>query len=152
VTIALPRAALWLAGVIAPATAAAQGGAPPTLDCTLGFEGLRAAAHALPGAQHEQAGGFEIIKLSSPDPDTWKVTIAFTTSGHPAHPAATLRTFRKQVTEVWTADSKACGYGDPRQFDILMQDMKSGDTELTNASRAEVERRKETRSPLNPAP
>ena len=143
------RTAVWLAGALIPATAAAQGPAPPTLDCALGFEALRAEAHALPGAVHEQAGGYEIVKLAA---GSWSVQISFTLPGHPAHPAAMVRTLRRQVTDVWTADSKGCGYGDRSQFTILMADMKSGDTELTNASRAEVERRKQGASPLAPGP
>ncbi|WP_072391893.1 hypothetical protein [Hyphomicrobium sp. CS1GBMeth3] len=145
------RRAVWLAGFLMPAAAAAQPQtSPPDLDCTLGFETLRSTAHALPGAELSQGGGFELVKLSLPE--RWRVQIAFTTPGHPAHPAATLRTFRKQVTGVWTADSKGCGYGDRGQFTILMADMKSGDTELTNASRAEIERAKKGQSILAPTP
>ena len=104
----------------------------------------------LPGAERSEEGGFELVKLEQPE--RWRVQIAFTTQAHPAHPAATIRTFRKQVTGVWTADSKGCGYGDRGQFTILMADMKSGDTELTNASRVEVERAKKSRSILTPGP
>lgn len=145
------RTAAWLAaGMLAPAAAAAQSAGPPTIDCALGYDGLRAAAQSLAGAEWGQEGGYDIVTLA--EPDTWRVQIAFTAPGHPAHPAVTLRTFRKQVTEVWTADSKGCGYGDQGQFAILMADMKSGDTELTNASRHEVERRKEGKPLLAPAP
>lgn len=146
------RKAFWLGGLVFlhVSGAAAQDTRPPTLDCTLGFEGLRAMAYALPGAQHGQEGGLEAVTLSAPD--TWSVHIAFTAPGHPAHPAATLRTLRKQVTGVWTADSKGCGYGDSSAFSALMADMKAGDTQLTNASRADAERRKQEQSPLGPAP
>jgi hypothetical protein len=148
----MPRArtAALLIGLMAPGAAAAQAPAPPTIDCALGYEGLKAAAQWLPGVQWKQEGGYDIAVLSAPD--AWTAQIAFTMPGHPAHPAVTLRTQRKQVTEVWTADSKGCGYGDQGQFAVLMADMKSGDTELTNASRHEVERRKEGRPPLAPAP
>ncbi|WP_291173714.1 hypothetical protein [Hyphomicrobium sp.] len=142
--------AIWLASMIVPAGAAAQGAGPPTIDCALGYHGMRADVQSLAGAEWSQEGGYEIATLAVPD--RWRVQIAFTAPGHPAHPAVTLRTFRKQVTEVWTAESKGCGYGDQGQFTILMADMKSGDTELTNASRHEVERRKEGKSPLSPAP
>lgn len=146
------RMALWLGGLVLlqAAGAAAQDPRPPTLDCTLGFEGLRGMAYALPGAQNGQDGGFEAVTLSAPE--VWSVQIAFTAPGHPAHPAAILRTFRKQVTGVWTADSKGCGYGDSSAFSALMADMKAGDTELTNASRADAERRKQEQSPLGPVP
>jgi hypothetical protein len=146
----LPRIAVWLAGVIAPAAAVAQSTNPPTLDCSLGFPALQATALSLPGAERGEDGGFETVKLSPPD--TWRVEYAFTTSWHPAYPAVTLRTFYKQVTGVWTAQSKGCGYGDQGQFTALMADMKSGDKKLTDASRAEVERGKQSLSPLAPMP
>lgn len=147
----LRRTTVWLIGAaLAPTTAAAQTAAPPTLDCTLGFDALLAAARWLPGAQVGQDGSFDVVTLSAPD--TWSVRISFTAPGHPAHPAATLRTLRKQVTGVWTADSKGCGYGNQSQFVALMADMKSEDIEQTNVSRAEVERRKGEQSPLAPAP
>lgn len=144
----LPRAAVWLAGMIAPAAAAAQSAAPPSLDCALGFESLRSAMHALPGVQVGEGGGFDVVMLSVPD--VWRAEISFTTRWHPAYPAATMRTFRKQVTGVWTAESKFCGYGDQGQFAALVEQMKSGDKALTEASRAEVERQKASRSPLAP--
>lgn len=146
------RMAAGMLGVLAgPAIAAAgQAAAPPSIDCALGFDGVRAATETLPGVEWRQEGGYDIAALAVPE--AWRVQIAFTAPGHPAHPAVTLRTLRKQVTEVWTADSKGCGYGDRSQFAILMADMKSGDTELTSASRAEVERRKQSQSPLGGAP
>ena len=49
---------------------------------------------------------------------------------------------------VWTSQSKGCGYGDRVQFEAAMADMKSADTALTNASRDEVERKKQDQSPL----
>lgn len=143
------RMAVWLAGVIAPAAAFAQP-APPTLDCDLGFTALQAQAQALPGAQVSQRDGFEVVTQAAPD--LWRADILFTTSWHPAHPAAAVRIFRKQVTGVWTAESKACGYGDRRQFAALVDDLKAGDKQLTDASRAEVERKKRDRSPLATTP
>lgn len=141
-------AAAWMLGAIVPGAAAAQAPPPPGLDCALGFETLRADASALTGAELSHEGGFDVARLAAPD--VWRAQFMFTLPGHPAHPAAVLRTLRKQVTEVWTSDSKGCGYGDQSQFAILMSDMKSTDTELTNASRAEVEREKKGRSPLAP--
>lgn len=140
--------AAWLMAALFPAAALAQSPSPPTIDCTLGYSGLKDTAQWLPGVQWTQEGGYDIATLSVPD--VWTAQIAFTHSGHPAHPAVTLRTRRKQVTDVWTADSKGCGYGDQGQFALLMADMKSGDTELTNASRHEVESRKAGQSPLGP--
>jgi hypothetical protein len=70
--------------------------------------------------------------------------------GEPAHPAVTLRKFVKQVTGVWTAQSKACGYGDQTQFAALLVSLKAEDTRLTNASRADAERKKREQSPLSP--
>jgi hypothetical protein len=143
----LARTAVWLAGVIAPAAAVAQ--TLPTLDCTVDFVSLQAVVQALPGAERGEEGGFATVKLA--EPDVWRVEYGFTTRWHPAYPAATLRTFRKQVTGVWTAESKSCGYGDQGQFAALVEQMKSGDKALTDASRAEVERGKQSRSPLAPA-
>ncbi len=144
------RTAALLIGLLTPAAAAAatEGPAPPTIDCAQGFDGLKATAQGLPDAQWTEEDGSDVATFSVPE--RWIARIAFTRPGHPAHPAVTLRTQRKQVTEVWTADSKGCGYGDTGQFAILMADMKSGDTELTTASRLEVERRKQSQPPLAP--
>lgn len=142
-------AAGWLFCLVAPACAA-QASVPPTIDCALGFDGLRIAADALPGIEHVQNNGFHIVTLSAPK--AWGVSIAFTRPGHPAHPAVTMRTSRKQVTNVWISESKGCGFGDSGSFAALMSAMKSEDTRLTNASRADVERRKQERSPLAPMP
>jgi len=146
----LSRGAVWLASVMAPAAAALaqDAAAPPTIDCAAGFEGLKAAAQALAGTQSSQYGGFDMVTQSMPD--RWRVEIFFTTRWHPAYPAVALRTLRKQVTGVWTAESKACGYGDQVQFSALVDDMKASDKQLTDASRAEVERSKQSRSPLAP--
>ena len=140
--------AIWLAGAMMPAAAVAQTAGPPTIDCAVGFEALRSAAQDLPGAERREDGGFETLTLSQPD--AWRVEYGITTRWHPAYPAVTLRTFRKQVTGVWTAESKSCGYGDQGQFAALVENMKAGDKELTDASRAEVEREKTRRSPLTP--
>lgn len=148
---AFPRTAFWLIGMWTPVAAAAQEAILPTLDCTLGFDGLHAAAPFLPGAERGPEGGADVFTF--PGDGTWSAKITFTSPGEPAHPAVTLRTLRKQVTGIWTADSKACGYGNPVAFDALMAEMKAGDTELTNASREEAERAKKTQSPLGqPAP
>jgi hypothetical protein len=148
----LARTAVWLASLMAPAAAVAQDAAPPppTLDCTLGFQALQGQSRALAGAQVSEHGGFDMVTQSMPN--TWRVEIFFTTRWHPAYPAVAIRTLRKQVTGVWTADSKACGYGDQTQFAALVEDMKTSDKELTDASRAEVERQKQSHSPLAPAP
>lgn len=142
------RTAVLLAGFIAPAAAIAQVASPPTIDCSLGFEGLKAQMHALPGALVAEDGGFEVVTVETPD--NWRAQIFFTTRWHPAYPAATLRTFRKQVTGVWTADSKSCGYGNQTQFSALVEAMKADDKKLTEQSRAEVERQKKSLSPLAP--
>jgi hypothetical protein len=144
----LARTAVWLAGVIAPAAAVAQTVNLPTLDCTVDFVSLQAVVQALPGAERGEEGGFVTVKLA--EPDVWRVEYGFTTRWHPAYPAATLRTFRKQVTGVWTAESKSCGYGDQGQFAALVEQMKAGDKALTDASRAEVERQNASKSPLAP--
>lgn len=139
------RSLLFLSALL-PGAALAQAPAPPDLDCSAGFDGLRSAASALPGAQTGNDGRFDLVKQL--EPDVWKVEFAFTAPGQAAHPAVTLRTFRKQVTGVWTAQSKGCSFGDDRQFSALMADMKQRDSELTNASRAEVEAKKKEASPL----
>jgi hypothetical protein len=123
---------------------------PPDLDCSLGFEALRNQLAWLPGAQRESAEGRDVVTFA--DPGVWRVEIRFTMPGEPAHPAVSIRKFVKQVTGVWTAQSKACGYGDRMQFDALMAALKVEDTRLTNASRDEVERQKRERSPLSPMP
>ncbi len=146
--IAGARTAAGLLAMLVPVAAAAQTASPPTLDCTLGYDGLRTFVQSLPGAQWSTEGGYAIASLG--EASSWRAQVAFTEPGHLAHPAVTLRTFRKQVTDVWTADSKGCGYGNQSQFAILMADMKSGDTELTNASRQEIETRKAGQSPLGP--
>ena len=141
-----PAFAIALAAMaLFPAAAAAS---PPDLDCQLGFDALKFYAQSLPGAEKAHEGGFDIVTLA--EPEKWKAYIYITTPAHAAHPAIVQRTRRKQVTEVWTADSKGCGFGKSDQFTILMDDMKSGDTELTNASRVEVEKRKQSKPLLAP--
>ncbi len=141
--------AAWLAaGMLLPGAAWAETAYPPTINCAKGFDGLRAHIQSLAGVEWGTDSGYDVAKLAVPD--MWRVEIGFTAPGHPAHPAVTMRTFRKQVTGVWTADSKGCGFGDPSQFSVLMAELKAGDTELTNASRAEVERQKSEQSPLGP--
>jgi hypothetical protein len=143
------RTAVWLAGLIAPAAAVAQETSPPPFDCQAGFEVLQETALSMPGASIIDDGGFKVVKVE-PAGSAWRVWIYFTTRWHPAYPAAAQRTFRKQVTGVWTAESKSCGYGDQAQFATLVSDMKAGDKQLTDASRQEVERQKSSRSPLAP--
>lgn len=141
---------LWTAlALIAfgPGPAFATSAPPPDLDCSMGFEGLHKWAAWLPGAkQTNDTGGHEVFTVS--EPDIWRVEITFTAPGEPGHPAVILRKFLKQVTGVWTAQSKACGFGDKAQFSALMASMKAEDTRLTNASRADVERLKREQSPL----
>jgi len=139
---------LAVAAMLPLASLAQDTTTPPTIECEMGFETLRAEAKARPGAQAGESQGFEIVRLAQPE--QWRAEISFTTSWHPAHPAVALRTLRKQVTGVWTADSKVCGYGDQAQFSALVAEMKAGDKALTDASRDEVEQRKGARSPLAP--
>ena len=120
--------------------------APPELDCSKGLEALRSWSAWLPGAEQTTRDGRNIITVSAPD--VWRVEITFTTPGEPAHPAVISRKFLKQVTGVWTAQSKACGYGDQAQFAELMANMKATDKALTDASRAEVDQKKQELSPL----
>ena len=144
----LSRTAVWLAGV---SPRRLRSHKPPLLRpsiAALDFPALQSAAQALAGAEHSEDGGFEVVTLAQPD--TWRVAYGFTTRWHPAYPAVTLRTFRKQVTGVWTAQSKVCGYGDQAQFAALMAEMKSGDKKLTDASRDEVERRQAESVALRP--
>jgi hypothetical protein len=115
----------------------------------LGFQGLRNWAEWLPGAHRTNDGDREIITLTAPE--TWRVEITVIEQGQPARPVVILRKFLKQVTGVWTAQSKACSFGDKAEFPALLAEIKAEDTRLTNASRAEVEARKE-RSPLTPTP
>ncbi len=143
------RFAALLICLLMPAAAAAEpDGSPPTLDCARGFESLRTAVQSLGEVQWQSQSDADVATLESPE--IWRAHIAFTTPRHPAHPSVTIRTLRKQVTGVWTADSKGCGYGDPAVFSELMAGMKATDTELTNTSRAEAERARDERSPLSP--
>jgi hypothetical protein len=119
---------------------------PPDLDCTMGFDALHNWAAWLPGAERKTTDGQDVVTVSAPN--LWRVEITFTQSREPAQRAVVLRKFLKQVTGVWTAQSKACGYGDKAQFDALMSKMRAEDTRLTNASRADVERQKREQSPL----
>jgi len=138
-----------LAGAVAHASvASAQPSAVPTLDCGLGYDQLHATINALPGVQPGQRESLDVVTLSAPE--EWSIEVAFTAPGHSAHPAVTIRTFRKQPTGVWTAESKGCGYGDPGQFKAMMAGMKAVDTQLSNASRDAVEREKREKSPLAP--
>jgi hypothetical protein len=119
---------------------------PPDLDCGLGFAELHRWAAWLPGAQRKTADGRDVITVA--EPDVWRVEISFTEPGQTAHPAVTLRKFLKQVTGVWTAQSKACGYGDQMQFSEMMAETKAEDSRLTDASRADVDQQKNELAPL----
>jgi hypothetical protein len=123
---------------------------PPDLDCSKGFAALRSWAAWLPGAERTTRDGRDVISVS--DPTVWRVEITFTSPGEPGHPAIILRKFLKQVTGVWTAQSKACSFGDKAQFEALLAQIKSEDTRLTNASRDEVARQRREQSPLSPMP
>ena len=140
------RALAVAIGLLCPAAAGAQSGGAPTLDCALGYAGLQSSMQALPGAKAERRGDLDVVTLSVPD--TWSIEVVFTAPGTPAHPAVMMRTRYMQVTGVWTSQSKGCGYGDRVQFEAAMADMKAADTALTNASRDEVERKKQDQSPL----
>jgi hypothetical protein len=120
--------------------------APPDLDCKMGFEALRNWAMWLPGAQKTRDGARDVIAVT--EPETWRVEITFSAPGELAHPAVVLRKFVKQVTGVWTAQSKACGYGNQADFAALIAAAKAEDSRLTNASRDEAERQKREQSPL----
>lgn len=119
--------------------------AAPDLDCQMGFKALRNWSAWLPGAKQEGANP-NVVMVENPD--VWRVEITFTEPGQPAHPAVVLRKFVKQVTGVWTAQSKECGYGNQAEYMALVEAMKAEDTRLTNASRAEVEKQKREQSPL----
>jgi hypothetical protein len=121
---------------------------PPDLDCSKGFEALRNWAAWLPGAERTSRDGRDVIAVSAPD--VWRVEITFTGPGEPGHPAIILRKFLKQVTGVWTAQSKACSYGNKAEFPALLASLKAEDTRLTNVSRDEVARKKRKQSPLAP--
>ena len=137
----LALATLWPCQAIAD-----DASAPPDLDCSKGFKALSDWASWLPGAERTNASGRDVITVE--EPEVWRVEIAFTEPGQTAHPAVTLRKFVKQVTGVWTAQSKVCGYGNQMQFSELLAETKAEDTRLTNASRAEVEEQKKALSPL----
>ncbi|MFT3730432.1 MAG: hypothetical protein QM780_03260 [Hyphomicrobium sp.] len=143
----LPRFAVTLVALlVGPWAALAEPAAvPPDLDCKLGFDALRNWSAWLPGAKQKTANP-NVVTLE--DPDVWRVEITFTEPGQPAHPAIVLRKFVKQVTGVWTAQSKECGYGNQAEYIALVDAMKAEDSRLTNASRDEVERLKREQSPL----
>lgn len=131
------------------AAAAAPAATPaPDLDCSIGFQGLLSWAPQLSGAETDPQSG--VIRIGAPD--EWRIEFAFSRPGEPAHPAATMRKFVKQVTGVWTAQSKGCGYGDQSAFVALMADMKAVDKQLTDASRDAAEKAKREASPLAPGP
>lgn len=143
------RTALLLAfSAILLGRSAAAAQDAPTLECEPGFETIRASVLATPGAEIGEANRMDIVVL--PPTATWKVVYTFTQAGHPAHPSVTLQTRRKQVTGVWTAQRKGCGYGPTAEFNAMMADFKAIDHAATEASRAEAERNKTGASPLAP--
>jgi hypothetical protein len=134
------------ATALIPCRLLAEPAAAPDIDCKMGLEALRNSAAWLPGAKHVIEGGRDVTTVE--EPDVWRVEITLTAPGEIGHPSVIFRKFVKQVTGVWTAQSKACGYGNPAQFSDLMAALKAEDSRLTNASRAEVERQKREQSPL----
>jgi hypothetical protein len=139
-------AAAAVSSWLVPCAASAEPALPPDIDCKMGFEAIRNSAAWLPNAKRTTDGARDVIVIT--EPEVWRVEIKFTAPGDPGHPAVVLRKFVKQVTGVWTAQSKACGYGNPADFVSLLAAAKAEDSRLTNASRAEVERQKREQSPL----
>ncbi len=130
--------------------ALAEPAVSPDLDCKLGFEALRNWAAWLPDAVRTNPDGRDVFTIT--EPEVWRVEIAFSVPGRAAHPAVVLRKFVKQVTGVWTVQSKVCGYGNQVDFLALVDEMKAEDSRLTNLSRAEAERLKREQSPLGSTP
>jgi hypothetical protein len=147
-----PRLRMMLAMVaLAPCQALSEPTPPPPdLNCDMGFDALRNWAAWLPGAERRSGGNPDVIMVAQPD--VWRVEITFTEPGQPAHPAVTARKFVKQVTGVWTAQSKGCGYGNQAQFADLMASMKAMDKTLTDTSREEIERNWKALLPLGGTP
>ena len=142
-----PRLRMTLAMVaLGPCQAFAEPAPAPDLDCSLGFEALRNWATWLPGAERGSSGIHDVVAVT--EPDVWRVEITFTAPGQNAHPAVILRKFVKQVTGVWTAQSKVCGFGDKAQFAELVAETQAEDSRLTNVSRDEVEEQRKALSPL----
>ncbi len=136
----------FLAPSLLPCAALAEPAVPPDLDCKIGFEALRSWAAWLPDAKRTTDGARDVIVVA--EPEVWRVEITFTAPGEVGHPAVVLRKFVKQVTNVWTAQSKVCGFGNQADFATLVAAAKAEDSRLTNASRDEAERQKREQSPL----
>lgn len=147
----LIRTGLVVTALLASSTVRADQGEPPILDCAMSFKAARTYASGLPGAATTTGlPGYDVISVGVDD--VWRADYMFSLPDHSAHPAVALRIRRKQVTGVWTAESKVCGYGDKSQFVALMSAMRAEDVKLTNASREEVEKAKKAESPLAPSP
>ena len=87
------------------------------LDCTAGYEALRAGVERSPEAPSSLPGGNPLFSLHADE--TARAVYTLNKPAHPAHPAV-LNT--RMVPAPPGVERSACGYGDKAEFDRLIAD------------------------------
>jgi|GEM_PF-5120145 len=82
-----------------------------TIDCTPGFDQIKADAIAMDGMELISEEHEQIAYMTGP------VSITITTEGHPAHPMLVRRDIVPAEEEGVTIAMAACGYGEKEAFD-----------------------------------
>ncbi len=130
----LPLAALLISGEAWVAAAADD--KRPALDCKLGFDAIREAAYALPGAEKSEKPDWDMVKVKSAgaaDKEWWLALFVFTQKQHYAYPTVTLKSIWKEPDGKVLTERTACGYGDKALFDKVMAEFADLDRQMNEA-------------------
>lgn len=123
----------------APLLAASAAAAPGALDCSPGFDAIRATAMAQPGVIPELTLDAEWAWSGSNS-----VLDIFTLPGNPAHPGVLHLVLVKEGRRTWAGYTSGCAFGDVAKFNEWMATYRE-------LSKSAVEDMKEGR-PVGPPP
>ena len=130
----LAFAALLISGGARVASAADD--KRPALDCKLGFDAIREAAYALPGAEKSEKPHWDMVQVKSAgatDKEWWLALFVFTQKQHYAYPTVTLKSIWKEPGGKVLSERTACGYGDKALFDKAMAEFAELDRQMNEA-------------------
>jgi hypothetical protein len=108
----------------------------PALDCTLGFDAIKAAAYALPVGEKSQKPNWDMVQVKSSGPadkEWWLVLFVFTQKDHYAYPTVTLKSIWKQPDGQVLSERTACGFGERALFDKVMAEFAELDRQMNEA-------------------
>jgi hypothetical protein len=130
----LPLAALLISG--GAWVAASADDKRPALDCKLGFDAIREAAYALPGAEKSEKPDWDMVQVKSAgaaDKQWWLALFVFTQKQHYAYPTVTLKSIWKEPDGKVLTERTACGYGDKALLDKVMAEFADLDRQMNEA-------------------